>query len=191
MVVNFQPINTLDSETAAPVAYVTSALINSGTASTTMTIPMDNKVGMYIGDTLTISGLTGSITAFTATGLTITFGTAQTWGSIPSGTSVLLTPANPLKTRSDRTFALIPYSRGENERTLRLWTTQPWVKVNPNNFGYVQVKLFNDRGFPLRLRKFTSAAAADANDIGLDDWAFELLVTTTAQLPNGSAAHKI
>ena len=190
MVVNFQPINTLDSETAAQVAYTTSGSI-TGASGTTMTIPIDNKVGIYIGDTLSLAGFTGTVSAFTATGLTITFGSTQTWTTLASGTSVLLSPASPLKTRSDKTFALIPYSRGENERTLRLWTTQPWVKVNPTNFGYVQVKLFNDRGFPLRLRKFTSAAVGDANDIAVDDWAFELLITTTAQLPNGAASHKI
>ena len=191
-------INTLDTETATPIAYVTSGAISASTAAT-MTIPISNKTGICVsgatagatGDNVTIAGLTGYVSGFTSTGLVITFGSAQTWALIPSGTSIVVTPAQPIKTRSDKTLALIPYARGDNERTLRLWYNPPWVKLSSTNLAQLNIKLFTDKGYPLKLRKFYASTAADISEINIDDWAFEILVTTKSPLPHGAVQHKI
>ena len=192
-------VNTLDSESTSPIAYVTSGAIAAAGPLTTMTIPIANKTGICVsgatpgtpGDSITIAGITGTVTSFTSTGLIITFGTAQTWALIPSGTSLVVTPAQPIKTRSDKTLALIPYARGDNERTLRLWYNPPWVKLSSTNLAQLNIKLFTDKGFPLKLRKFYASTAADIPEINIDDWAFEILVTTKSPLPHGAAQHKI
>jgi hypothetical protein len=193
-----QTVNTLDTESATPMTYVTSAVINGATA-VTMTIPMANKTGICAsgaapgaaGDSVTIAGLTGTVTSFTATGVIVTFGAAQTWALLAIGTTVAVTPAQPAKSRSDKTLALIPYARGDNERTLRLWYNPPWVKLASTNLSQLNIKLFSDKGFPLKLRKFYAVGVADIPDINIDDWAFEILVTTKSPLPHGASSHKI
>ena len=193
-------INTIDTETiSASSTYVTSAAITSATG-TSITVPIDNKSGIYVsgagyggtGDTATMAGISGTmtVTGFTATGVTFSIA-SQTWATIPAGTQVVVSPAQPYKSRADKTIALLPYSRGENERTIRLWVSQPWVKLTASDLNQLTVKLFSDKGYALKLRKFYANTAADAKDVNIDDWAFEMLVTTKDHLPHGSAPHKI
>ena len=177
---------TLDSELCnRSTTYTTSAIIGPQAAVLTMAIPTANKVGLFVsgnsygstGDLITIAGLTGYVSSITSTGLVITFGAVQTWGSIPSGTTFSVTPAQPWKTRSDYTLANIPYSRADCERTCRILTDCEPVKVSSCNFGSLNIKLFNDAGLPLKLRKFYSNGTADNADQNIGDWFMELLVT--------------
>ena len=48
------------------------------------------------------------------------------------------------------------------------------MKISNTNFGALSVKLFNDAGFPLKLRKFYSASTADNADQNIGDWVMEL-----------------
>jgi hypothetical protein len=62
------------------------------------------------------------------------------------------------------------------------------------NLANLTVKLYNDRGFPLKLRKLTASAtpnAADFKDIDIDDWVLELSVMTSSRLPFPAVPHKI
>ena len=102
-----------------------------------------------------------------------------------------ISPAQPIKTRADKTLLFVPYGRGDYERTLKLWLQPPWIKVNPSNLSYLTVKLFNDKGYPLKLRKFYASTVADINDVNIDDWEFEFLVITSDHLPRNASQHKI
>ena len=205
---NIGTLNTLDTETiTATTQYVTSALVTAGTAQTSITIPIANKTGIFVsgpgyvtnsGDKASIAGVTPTMvaTGFTASGVTFQFlptpgTTTATWSAIPSGTTLNISPAQPIKTRSDKTLLFVPYGRGDYERTLKLWLQPPWVKLNPSNLSYLTVKLFNDKGYPLKLRKFYASTVADINDVNIDDWEFEFLVTTSENLPRGASQHKI
>jgi hypothetical protein len=202
-------MNTIDSELiTASSTYVTSAITSGLTAQTSVTIPISNKAGIFVsgpaygtgvGDQAKIAGITPTmvVSGYSATGVTFQFlptpgTTTATWSSIASGTPVIITPAQPLKTRQDKTLVFVPYSRGENERSLRLLISPPWTKLSPTNLSTLNIKLFNDKGYPLKLRKFfASATVADINDINIDDWYLEMLVTTKCPLPRGSSQHKI
>ena len=201
-------LNTIDTESiTATNQYVTSAAVSSTSAGTSITIPITNKTGICIsgsgyvtntGDQFSYAGLPQMVaTAFTTAGVTFQFlptpgtTTAGAVVSIPSGTTITLTPAQPCKSRSDKTLLFVPYGRGDYERALRLWLTPPWTKLNPSNLSTLNVKLFNDKGFPLKLKKFYASAVADFSDINVDDWQFEMLVTTKDHLPKGASQHKI
>ena len=205
---NVGTMNTLDTESiTATNQYVTSAAVSSTSAGTSITIPITNKTGICIsgsaydtntGDQLTYAGLPQMVaTGFTSSGITFQFlptpGTTSAGAvvSIPSGTTLTINPAQPAKTRSDKTLLFVPYGRGDYERTLKLWLQPPWVKLNPSNLSYLTVKLFNDKGYPLKLRKFYASTVADINDVNIDDWEFEFLVTTSDHLPKGASQHKI
>ena len=200
-------MNTIDTETARnSYIYTTSGSIAAQvSASTSITIPVSNKNGIFesgstgitAGDSITISGITGIVAGFTATGLVITI-PSQTTPLIASGTSFTLNPAQPFKQQGDKTFAIIPYSRGDNERSLRLISDCAWVKLAPTNFGTLNVKLFNDLGFPLKLRKFygttttSGGVLTDSQDVNIGDWIFEAQVMAIPRgLPEHSAKHKI
>ena len=205
---NVGTMNTLDTESiTATNQYVTSAQISAGIAQTSITVPLSNKTGIYVsgsdytakaGDQATIAGVTQTMvaTAFTASGVTFQFlpnpgTTPASWSTIPTGTTLNVSPAQPIKSRADKTLLFVPYGRGDYERTLKLWLQPPWIKVNPSNLSYLTVKLFNDKGYPLKLRKFYASVAADINDVNIDDWEFEFLVTTSDHLPKGASQHKI
>ena len=205
---NIGTINTLDTESiTATNQYVTNALVSAGTAQTSITIPIANKTGIFVsgpgytsnsGDKATIAGVTPTMvaTGFTSAGVVFQFlptpgTTTATWSAIPSGTTLNVSPAQPIKTRADKTLLFVPYGRGDYERTLKLWLQPPWVKLNPSNLTNITVKLFNDKNFPLKLRKFYANANADLEDVNIDDWEFELLVTTSDHLPRGASQHKI
>jgi hypothetical protein len=83
------------------------------------------------------------------------------------------------KKSSDITLTNIPYSRGEQMRTVSLFFDRPWVKIkNPNNLGQLSVKLFSDKGFPLALKGFFPYNPSDTStyySASIDDWSMELL----------------
>ena len=205
---NVGTMNTLDTESiTATNQYVTSAQISAGIAQTSITIPISNKTGIFVsgsdytakaGDQATIAGVTQTMvaTGFTSSGVVFQFlpnpgTTPASWSIIPAGTTLNISPAQPIKTRADKTLLFVPYGRGDYERTLKLWLQPPWIKVNPSNLSYLTVKLFNDKGYPLKLRKFYASTVADINDVNIDDWEFEFLVTTSDHLPRNASQHKI
>ena len=193
-VTDFGTPNTLDTEQGAAPTYITSAQV-SATTGTSITLPISNKTGLYVGDAATIAGVVGAltVTTFTATGVVFSM-SSQTTSIIPVSTQLFVTPAQPYKTRSDKTLVLIPYSRGTGESNLTLSQPQQWVKMSSRNLANLTVKLFNDRGFPLKLRKLTASAtpnAADFKDIDIDDWVLELSVMTSTPLPFPAVPHKI
>jgi hypothetical protein len=182
---NVGTLNTIDTETiTATNQYVTSASVTGSTA-TSITLPITNKTGICVsgpgyalatGDQATIAGVgpTMVATGFTAGGVVFQFlptpgTTSTTWTTIASGTAVNVAPAQPTKTRADKTLMFVPYGRGDYERTLKLWLQPPWVKLNPSNLSYLNVKLFNDKGYPLKLKKFYANSAADLVDVNIDD----------------------
>jgi hypothetical protein len=191
---DFGTPNTLDTETGAAPSYVTSAQVSASTG-TSITIPISNKSGLFVGDTATIAGVVGAltVTTFTATGVVFSM-SSQTTSVIPISTQLFVTPAQPYKTRSDKTLVLVPYSRGNGESNLFLTQPQTWVKMSSKNLANLTVKLFNDRGFPLKLRKLTASAtpnAIDYKDIDIDDWVLEFSVMTSSPLPPPAVPHKI
>ena len=190
---SFGTLNTLDSELAKPKnSYVTSASINAGATITSLSVPVADKSRIFAsgatptapGDLLTIGGFTGTVVGFGAGTVLIQFGSPQTTPLFPSGTPFTVSPAQACKTLSDKTIALVPFSRGDGERLLRLYTDAPWVKLNSNNFGNFQVKLFDDQGCALKLKKlYATATQADLLDVNIADWSFELQVKTGSSLP--------
>jgi len=203
-------INTLDTESiTAKNTYVLSSGISAQVASvTSINVPISNKNGICVsgsgyavqtGDTATLAGVLtlggGAMvcTGFTSTGVTFQFlptpgTTTATWGTIASGTALVVTPAQPPKSRADKTLVLVPYGRGDYERTAKLLYPSPWTRLSASNLSTLNIKLFSDRGYPLKLRKFYYGAAGDANDINIDEWEMVLVVAT---LPKGSVQHKI
>ena len=187
---NLLPINTLDSETAlAPHIFITSAVINAGTGVTLMTIPCINRTGVFasgvtpsaVGDSLRIGAVSGTVISFGVDTIVIQFASQNT-PSIPSGTLFQVTSANPVKVLSDRTLSLIPYSRGSGERSLRLYNESPWVRVGSTQFGVLTVKLFDDQGFALKIRKiYASTNAVDLLDCNICDWTMQLDVALAPQ----------
>jgi len=112
---------------------------------------------------------------------------SQTTSNIVSGTNLLVYPAQPYKTRGDKTLVIVPYNR---TATLSLPQPTGWVKLSSRNLSNLNVKLFNDKGFPLKLRKLVASAspnAVDYKDIDMDDWTLEFIVRTS----NPSPLHKI
>jgi hypothetical protein len=193
-VTEFGTPNTLDTETGAAPTYITSAQV-SATTGTSITLPISNKTGLYVGDAAIIAGVVGAltVTTFTATGVVFSM-SSQTTSIIPVSTQLFVTPAQPYKTRGDKTLVLLPYSRGTGESNLTLSVPEQWVKMSSRNLADLTVKLFNDRGFPLKLRKLTASAtpnAADFKDIDIDDWVLELSVMTSTPLPFPAVPHKI
>jgi len=194
-------LNTIDTETitASPV-YYTSTSTTSG-SGTSITLPIYNKVGICVsgsgysgvGDTATCAGITGTMTVsgFSTNGVTFTIA-SQTWGTIPVNTPVYFTPAQPAKSRADKTLCFIPYNRSESERTLRLAVPQPWVKLNPTNFSTLTFKLFSDRGYPLKIKRlYAGTNVTDMNDYNIDDWYIDFVVAVRDHLPKGASQHKI
>ena len=193
-VADFGTPNTLDTEKGAAPTYITSAQVSPLTG-TSITLPISNKTGLFVGDTATIAGVVGTLTltTFTATGVVFSI-SSQTTSLIPVGTQLFVNPAQPYKTRADKTLVLVPYSRGNGDSNLNLSQPQQWVKMSSRNLANLTVKLFNDRGFPLKLRKLTASATPntiDYKDIDIDDWAVELSVMTTSPLPFPAVPHKI
>ena len=193
-VADFGTPNTLDTEKGAAPTYITSVEV-SETTGTSLTLPVSNKTGLSVGDTATIAGVVGTLTltTFTATGVVFSM-SSQTTSVIPISTQLFVKPAQPYKTRGDKTLVLIPYSRGTGESNLNLSQPQQWVKMSSKNLANLTVKLFNDRGFPLKLRKLTASAtpnAIDFKDVDIDDWVVELSVMTTSPLPFPAVPHKI
>ena len=193
-VVDFGTPNTLDTEKGAAPTYTTSAQVSALTG-TSITLPISNKTGLFVGDTATIAGVVGTLTlaTFTATGVVFSM-SSQTTSLIPVSTQLFVNPAQPYKTRADKTLLLLPYSRGNGDSNLNLSQPQQWVKMSARNLGTLTLKLFNDRGFPLKLRKLTASAtpsAVDFKDIDIDDWVVELSVMTTSPLPFPAVPHKI
>ena len=191
---SFGTLNTLDSELAKPNnSYTTSASISIGSSITTLSIPVADKSRIFAsgatstspGDSLTIGGFTGTVIGFGAGTVLIQFGSPQTTPLFASGTPFTVSPAQPFKTLSDKTIALVPFSRGDGERLLRLYTEPPWVKLNSSNFGNFQVKLFDDQGCALKLKKlYATSTQADLLDVNIADWSFELQVKTGSSLPS-------
>jgi hypothetical protein len=193
-VADFGTPNTMDTETGASPTYITSAEVASVTA-TSLTLPISNKTGLYVGDTAAIAGVTGTltVTTFTKTGVVFSIDN-QTTSVIPISTQLFVTPAQPYKTRGDKTLVLVPYSRGTGESNLTLYVPEQWVKMSSRNLANLTVKLFNDRGFPLKLRKLTASAtpnAIDFKDIDIDEWVLEFSVMTSSRLPFPAVPHKI
>jgi hypothetical protein len=94
-VADFGTPNTMDTETGASPTYITSAEVASVTA-TSLTLPISNKTGLYVGDTSTIAGVTGTltVTTFTKTGVVFSIDN-QTTSVIPISTQLFVTPAQP------------------------------------------------------------------------------------------------
>ncbi len=101
-VADFGTPNTLDTETGAALTYITSAQV-SATTGTSITLPISNKTGLYVGDTATIAGVVGilTVTTFTATGVTFSM-SSQTTAIIPISTQLFLLP-QPSPIRPGRT----------------------------------------------------------------------------------------
>jgi len=179
---------TLDTESGINPVYTLAANTAALTSSTTITHLLNNKTGLFVGDTATIAGVTGTMTCttFTAGGATFSM-SSQTTSNIVSGTNLLVYPAQPYKTRGDKTLVIVPYNR---TATLSLPQPTGWVKLSSRNLSNLNVKLFNDKGFPLKLRKLVASAspnAVDYKDIDMDDWTLEFIVRTS----NPSPLHKI
>ena len=150
-------INTLDTESiTGKNTYVTSATISAQNSSiTSITVPIANKNGICIsgsgyavqtGDTATLAGMAISgggtmvCTGFTATGVTFQFlpipgTTTATWTAISSGTALVINPAQPSKSRADKTLVLVPYGRGDYERTAKLLYPSPWTRFSASNLS--------------------------------------------------------
>ena len=198
---SFGTLNTLDSELAKPNnSYITSASINAGSTITSLSVPVADKSRIFAsgatstapGDLLTIGGFTGTVVGFGAGTVLIQFGSAQTTPFFAAGTAFVVTPAQACKTLSDKTIALVPFSRGDGERLLRLYTEPAWVKLNSTNFGNFQVKLFDDQGSALKLKKlYATSTQADLLDVNISDWSFELQVKTGSSLPESVARRLI
>ena len=159
------------------------AIPANASAVTTITIPLANRSGIALsrptqgtsGDTITIGSITGIAFNVAQGGIIISI-SSQTTPLFPAGTPVYVTPVQPPKMQSDRTLALVPFSRGDGERLLRLYSDAPWVKISPSNFGQFSVKLFDDLGFPLKLKKLYYGASPDYFDTNISDWVMELHV---------------
>jgi hypothetical protein len=131
------------------------------------------------------------VSGFSTTGVSFTI-PSQTWASIPVNTPVYITPAQPTKTRADKTLCFVPYNRSESERTIRLSVPQPWVKLNPTNFSSLTFKLFSDKGYPLKLKRlYAGSNVSDMMDYNIDDWYIDFVVAVRDHLPKGVAQHKI
>ena len=198
---NFSTLSTLDTDTAnnALKSYVTSAAIPANaSAVTTLTIPLANRSGIALsgptqgtsGDSVTIGSITGIAFNVSQGAIIISFA-SQTTPLFPAGTPVYVTPVQPPKMQSDRTLALVPFSRGDGERLLRLYSDAPWVKISPSNFGQFSVKLFDDLGFPLKLKKLYYGGSPDYFDCNISDWVMELHVLARPHLPADDGRRKI
>jgi hypothetical protein len=193
-------LNTIDTESiTATSVYYTSTITTAG-SGTSITIPIYNKVGIcasgsgYTGsDTATCAGITGTmvVSGFSATGVSFTI-PSQTWTTIPVNTPVYITPAQPAKTRGDKTLCFVPYNRSESERCLRLYMEQPWVKLNSTNFNMLTFKLFSDKGYPLKLKRlYAGTNVSDMLDYNINDWYIDFVVAVQDHLPKGVAQRKI
>jgi hypothetical protein len=70
-----------------------------------------------------------TVTTFTATGVVFSM-SSQTTSVIPISTQLFVTPAQPYKTRSDKTLVIVPYARGDGESNLTLSQPEQWVKMS-------------------------------------------------------------
>ena len=179
----FATSSILDTETANNTgSYTTSIIINAnGVATTTLNVACYNKTGIFSsgttpasqGDLVSIAGINGYVSGFTSNGFSMTIA-SQTTTSIPSGTVFTVQPKQPYKTRSDTTIALLPYSRTNQQKCIQINTAQPTLKFYSPVFSFLNVKIFDDLGFPLKLRKLFCAAQGDQLDYNLGHWSMTL-----------------
>ena len=185
-----------DSDPNENEYYFTSAPVSGASNQTSITVPIANKTGIcfsgnhyaspltpYVGDLATIPGVVAAGTAtpatlqvigFTSTG--VVFGvypnigvSAATWSTIAVGTEVSITHAQAMKDNTKQaTLAFIPYTKGETKVKETTWMTLGNLEQN------MTIKLFSDKGYPLKLKKQTALVETDLNDVNIDDWVLEL-----------------
>ena len=191
-------------------------------SSTELYALTDDAGNNYYNDVITGNPLYLNPYQLTASGYTFALvysnGATPPLGNLPNGfpavtNGVLVnySRSQPAKTRGDSTLELLPYNRDKYDKVVAPEETS-WVRINSTNLSQLTLKLFNDRGYPLKVRKlfptggvlleadpklspprdgFGAPFSTDMDDFDIDDWACVLLVCAKSKLPGSAVEHKI